>query len=92
LDSISGSGNGRIVVITTNHVGKLDPALIQPGRMDVMFKVGMPNEDQLRAAYCAYFCDCPKMRPRMDLKARIRFFPCAQGSCQQVKAICDAHQ
>jgi hypothetical protein len=28
LDGISGSGNGCIVVITTNHVGKLDPVLI----------------------------------------------------------------
>ncbi|OMO99168.1 ATPase, AAA-type, core [Corchorus olitorius] len=31
----SGSGGERIIVFTTNHVNKLDPALIRRGRMDM---------------------------------------------------------
>ncbi|KAL5173240.1 Protein HYPER-SENSITIVITY-RELATED 4 [Glycine soja] len=31
----SSCGDERIIVFTTNHKGKLDPALLRPGRMDV---------------------------------------------------------
>jgi chaperone BCS1 len=31
----SGCGGIRIIVFTTNHIDKLDPALIQKGRMDM---------------------------------------------------------
>ncbi|ELR21837.1 uncharacterized protein ACA1_386460 [Acanthamoeba castellanii str. Neff] len=44
--------------------------------MDVTFKVRMPNKEQLHTAYCAYFCNCPKMRPHMDLKAHTFNFSC----------------
>lgn len=28
-------GNGRIIVMTSNHIDKLDPALLRPGRFDI---------------------------------------------------------
>lgn len=31
----SSCGDERIIIFTTNHVEKLDPALLRPGRMDV---------------------------------------------------------
>lgn len=31
----SSCGDERIIVFTTNHIEKLDPALLRPGRMDV---------------------------------------------------------
>lgn len=31
----SSCGDERIIVFTTNHIDKLDPALLRPGRMDV---------------------------------------------------------
>ena len=34
LDGVS-SAEGRIILMTTNHVERLDPALIRPGRADV---------------------------------------------------------
>lgn len=38
LNSLDGvvSGEERIVFMTTNHVEKLDPALIRPGRVDLL--------------------------------------------------------
>src|SRR5207253_2725559 len=39
LDGVA-SPEGRIVVMTTNHVDKLDPALIRPGRADVKLYFG----------------------------------------------------
>jgi SpoVK/Ycf46/Vps4 family AAA+-type ATPase len=30
---------GRIMIITTNHYNKLDPALVRPGRIDIAIKL-----------------------------------------------------
>jgi chaperone BCS1 len=35
--------HGRILIMTTNHVDKLDPALIRPGRIDHKVEVGYVN-------------------------------------------------
>ncbi|XP_024991470.1 protein HYPER-SENSITIVITY-RELATED 4-like [Cynara cardunculus var. scolymus] len=40
----SSCGDERIIVFTTNHKDRLDPALLRPGRMDV----------HLQMSYCAY--------------------------------------
>ncbi|XP_021737893.1 AAA-ATPase At3g28580-like [Chenopodium quinoa] len=45
IDGIwSACGEERIIVFTTNHVDKLDPALIRPGRMDL----------HIELSYCRY--------------------------------------
>ncbi|OMO56973.1 ATPase, AAA-type, core [Corchorus capsularis] len=36
----SSCGNERIIIFTTNHKEKLDPALLRPGRMDVHLHMG----------------------------------------------------
>lgn len=36
-------GEGRIIVFTTNHKEKLDPALLRPGRMDVHLHMSYCN-------------------------------------------------
>ena len=38
---------GRIMVITTNHPEKLDPALIRPGRIDVNLQFGYCEPDDI---------------------------------------------
>lgn len=42
LNSIDGLVNthGRILIITTNHAEKLDPALVRPGRIDLKLEIG----------------------------------------------------
>lgn len=42
LNAIDGicSSHGRILLTTTNHIEKLDPALIRPGRIDLKIEVG----------------------------------------------------
>ena len=36
--------NGRMLIITTNHLEKLDPALVRPGRMDTSLEFKRCNK------------------------------------------------
>lgn len=42
------AGAGRIVVMTTNHIDKLDPALTRKGRVDVRIHLGAASFEQAR--------------------------------------------
>lgn len=46
IDGVS-SGEGRILLMTTNYPEKLDPALTRPGRCDVHVEFGPPNHEQI---------------------------------------------
>ena len=49
IDGIwSACGEERIIVFTTNHVDKLDPALVRPGRMDVHIELSYCRKDAFR--------------------------------------------
>lgn len=39
LDGVA-AGEERIAFLTTNHIDRLDPALIRPGRVDMMLRIG----------------------------------------------------
>ncbi|KAI0907814.1 BCS1 N terminal-domain-containing protein [Ustulina deusta] len=43
LDGVA-SQEGRILIMTTNHVDKLDKALIRPGRVDMVVEFGLADE------------------------------------------------
>jgi chaperone BCS1 len=40
---------GRIMIMTTNHIDKLDPALIRPGRADLKLEIGYINAETFSA-------------------------------------------
>jgi chaperone BCS1 len=44
LDGVS-SSEGRVVVMTTNHVDKLDKALIRPGRVDLRVEFELADKE-----------------------------------------------
>ena len=46
---------GRIVVITSNHIDKIDPALKRPGRIDLHIKMKSINFNILNQMYNYYF-------------------------------------
>lgn len=58
LDGVATS-EGRVLVMTTNHPEKLDPALIRPGRCDVKVSLGNPNADQVYRIFLRFFPDQP---------------------------------
>lgn len=57
LDGVA-SQEGRILIMTTNHVEKLDRALIRPGRVDMIIKFGLADAEIsasiFRAIYAPY--------------------------------------
>ncbi|MGH7132020.1 MAG: AAA family ATPase [Phycisphaerales bacterium] len=41
IDGVLAPHNGRVLIMSTNHVDRLDPALIRPGRIDLHINVPM---------------------------------------------------
>jgi hypothetical protein len=46
---------GRIMIITTNHYDKLDPALIRPGRIDIALNLGNTSRETIAEMYMHYY-------------------------------------
>ncbi len=59
LNAIDGvaAGEGRILFATTNHIERLDPALIRPGRIDRKELIGNAGRSQLRRLFVRFFGD-----------------------------------
>lgn len=56
LDGVA-SAEGRILFMTTNHVDKLDSALIRPGRVDTRAYVGYASESQVERMFRRFYRD-----------------------------------
>ncbi|KAJ5982493.1 mitochondrial chaperone bcs1 [Penicillium sp. IBT 35674x] len=54
LDGISSQADG-ILVMTTNHADKLDPALVRPGRIDKRANFTLGDRDVVSQIYCLVF-------------------------------------
>jgi chaperone BCS1 len=54
LDGVA-SGEERLVFMTTNHVERLDPALIRPGRVDLSVRVDDAAPEQARRLFMQFF-------------------------------------
>lgn len=54
LDGVVTSSE-RIVFMTTNHIERLDPALIRPGRVDVKEYVGLASEYQIKQMFETFY-------------------------------------
>lgn len=60
LNAIDGvrSQEGRILFMSTNHLEKLDPALLRPGRADVHVKLDFASQEQIKKMFMRFFPDC----------------------------------
>lgn len=54
LDGVA-SRQGRIMFMTTNHIEKLDPALIRPGRVDVKIKFDLATATQAERMFQRFY-------------------------------------
>ncbi|MCO5549708.1 hypothetical protein L7F22_003181 [Adiantum nelumboides] len=57
LNSLDGvaSSESRIIFMTTNHVERLDPALIRPGRVDYIEELGDAEPDQVEDLFMRFY-------------------------------------
>ena len=54
LDGVA-SGEERIIFLTTNHLDRLDPALIRPGRVDLAALIDDAVPEQARALFTNFY-------------------------------------
>lgn len=54
LDGVA-SQEGRVLIMTTNHIEKLDKALIRPGRVDMTVEFSQADEEIIAAIFRAIF-------------------------------------
>lgn len=57
LNAIDGvaTPRGQIIIMTTNHPEKLDPALLRPGRVDLQLEIRRPGAARRREMFLRYF-------------------------------------
>ena len=56
LDGVA-AGEERIAFLTTNHIDRLDPALIRPGRVDMMMRIGEASPHQATQMWDRFYGD-----------------------------------
>ncbi|KAI0026189.1 BCS1 N terminal-domain-containing protein [Xylariomycetidae sp. FL0641] len=54
LDGVA-SQEGRVLIMTTNHLDKLDKALIRPGRVDTIVEFGLADDGMTASIFKAIF-------------------------------------
>ncbi|CAF9931966.1 MAG: hypothetical protein GOMPHAMPRED_006462 [Gomphillus americanus] len=54
IDGVA-SSEGRILVMTTNHIEKLDPAILRPGRVDVTIRFQFANHEMTKGIFQAIY-------------------------------------
>jgi chaperone BCS1 len=54
LDGVA-SQEGRVLIMTTNHIDKLDEALIRPGRVDMQVKFDLANTTMITTIFRSIF-------------------------------------
>lgn len=61
--------SGVLFVMTTNHVEKLDPALLRPGRIDYKLFLGKATDQQKLELYRRFFPDASDLEARKFVEA-----------------------
>jgi len=54
LDGVA-SGEERIIFLTTNHIEKLDPALVRPGRVDLACLIDDASPSQAKCLFTRFY-------------------------------------
>jgi cell division protease FtsH len=69
-----------LIVMATNLVAALDPALLRPGRIDRIYHVGYPSKDGRRRTYEGYFAKVSNEVTQEQLEQLANMTPYATGA------------
>ena len=68
IDGIS-SQEGRVLIMTTNYIDKLDDALIRPGRIDMQVQFTLATKTQIQELFVRMFQPTKKKEPSSEDEA-----------------------
>lgn len=51
LDGVTTEPDGRIIIMTTNHIGKFSKTFLRPGRIDLIMEIGYTTPEVFRKYY-----------------------------------------
>ena len=57
IDGLSDTSKGTLIIFTTNHPDRLDPALRRKGRVDLEFELGLCTQAQAVALFLKFYPD-----------------------------------
>lgn len=68
LNSLDGiiSCHGRILIMTTNHIEKIDQAILRPGRVDLKVELGYINDETFKQFIKIFFNEEIKNKFKFD--------------------------
>jgi chaperone BCS1 len=55
IDGVASQEDGKLLFMTTNHIEKLDPALIRPGRCDVKIEFRYASKQQIGTYFAKFY-------------------------------------
>ncbi|CAG8314239.1 unnamed protein product [Penicillium salamii] len=70
IDGVAAT-EGRILVMTTNHADKLDPALLRPGRVDMTVTFGFTSEADIKEMFTSIYVTMEGDLARNQIKSAI---------------------
>jgi chaperone BCS1 len=67
IDGVTSTTSQRLIFMTTNHLRKLDPALIRPGRIDLSLQIGNATLHQTLELFRKFYEE-PELVEEMEKK------------------------
>jgi chaperone BCS1 len=72
LDGVA-SEEGRVVIMTTNHIESLDKAIIRPGRVDLKIELGLADKAMITELFSSTYQTSDAITDNMILDLAVDF-------------------
>lgn len=76
---------GRIIIATTNNIGKINPVLLREGRFDLKIKLDLFNHEEITELLIQMF-------PEGEKRIKSVIFPHEKFSCAEIISLCHKYR